>query len=166
MKKNIVLIGMPGVGKSTIGVVLAKNLGMSFIDSDLVIQEQKEKKLHELIEEHGIEGFLEIEDNINASINPKKAVIATGGSAVYGEKSMKHFKEIATICYLKLSYESIKDRLGDLAKRGVVLKEGQDLKSLYEERTPLYEKYADITIDCEDKNIREIVHIIAKDNCK
>jgi shikimate kinase len=160
--KNIVLIGMPGVGKSTIGVVLAKNLGIAFIDSDLVIQETKNKKLHELIEELGLDGFLEIEGRINASINPKAAVIATGGSVVYCENAMKHFNEIATICYLKLSYKSIEERLGDLQERGVVLKEGQTLRSLYDERVPLYEKYANMTVECENKNIREIVMEIAK----
>jgi shikimate kinase len=160
--KNIVLIGMPGAGKSTIGVVLAKNLGMAFIDSDIVIQQVENKKLHELIDEHGQEGFLEIEDRVNASLNPKSAVIATGGSVVYGEKAMKHLGEIALVCYLKLSYESIKDRLGDLHERGVVLKDGQTLKDLYEERVPLYEKYANLTVDCENKNIREIVMEIAK----
>lgn len=161
-KKSVVLIGMPGVGKSTIGVVLAKNLGISFIDSDLVIQEREEKKLHELIEEHGLEGFLDIEGAVNASLNPKAAVIATGGSAVYRDKAMQHLSEIAVICYLQLSCESIAERLGDLEERGVVLREGQSLEQLYAERTPLYEKYASITIDCEDKNIREIVFEIAK----
>lgn len=160
--KNIVLIGMPGVGKSTIGVVLAKNMGMAFIDSDLVIQEQYGKKLHELIDKHGAEGFIKIEDEINASINPKRAVIATGGSAVYGENAMQHFKDVSKIIYLKLSYESIEDRLGDLTSRGVVLKEGQSLKDLYEERVPLYEKYADKVIDCESKGIREIVNEISR----
>jgi shikimate kinase len=160
--KNIVLIGMPGAGKSTIGVVLAKNLGMAFMDSDIVIQQVENKKLHELIDEHGQEGFLEIEDRVNASLNPKSAVIATGGSVVYGEKAMKHLDEIALVCYLKLSYESIKDRLGDLHERGVVLKDGQTLKDLYDERVPLYEKYANMTVDCENKNIREIVMEIAK----
>jgi shikimate kinase len=160
--KNIVLIGMPGAGKSTIGVVLAKNLGMAFIDSDIVIQQVENKKLHELIDEHGQEGFLEIEDRVNASLNPKSAVIATGGSVVYGKKAMKHLDEIALVCYLKLSYEGIKDRLGDLHERGVVLKDGQTLKDLYEERVPLYEKYANLTVDCENKNIREIVMEIAK----
>jgi shikimate kinase len=160
--KNIVLIGMPGAGKSTIGVVLAKNLGMAFMDSDIVIQQVENKKLHELIDEHGQEGFLEIEDRVNASLNPKSAVIATGGSVVYGEKAMKHLGEIALVCYLKLSYESIKDRLGDLHERGVVLKDGQTLKDLYDERVPLYEKYANMTVDCENKNIREIVMEIAK----
>lgn len=162
MKKNIVLIGMPGAGKSTVGVVLAKNLGMSFLDSDLVIQEQKGKKLHELIEEFGTKGFMKIEDDVNASLEVRNSIIATGGSVVYGERAMTHLKEIGTVCYLKLSYESIADRLGDLGKRGVVLKDGQTLMDLYQERTPLYEKYATMTIDCEDKNIRQIVEEIAK----
>ena len=160
--KNIVLIGMPGVGKSTTGVVLAKNLGMSFIDSDLVIQEQNGKKLHELIEEHGLDGFLEIEEQVNCSISPRSAIISTGGSAVYSAAAMDHFNQIAIICYLKLSYEGIQERLGDLAERGVVLREGQTLKSLYDERTPLYEKYANLTVECENKNIREIVMELAK----
>lgn len=160
--KNVVLIGMPGAGKSTIGVVLAKNLGISFMDSDLVIQEQEGKKLHELISEHGLEGFIEIEDRVNASLQPKKAVIATGGSVVYGKNAMEHLNEIGTVIYLKLSYESIEDRLGDLTERGVVLRESQTLKNLYEERVPLYEKYANIVIDCDEKNIREIVTEIAK----
>ncbi len=161
-KKSIVLIGMPGVGKSTIGVVLAKNLGISFIDSDLVIQEREEKKLHEIIEERGLEGFLDIEGNVNASLNPKAAVIATGGSAVYREEAMRHLSEFATICYLRLSYESICERLGNFEERGVVLRESQSLGELYDERTPLYEQYSHMTVDCEGKNIREIVFEIAK----
>ena len=160
--KNIVLIGMPGAGKSTVGVVLAKNMGMSFMDSDLVIQEQEGKKLHEIIEECGSDGFLKVEERIDASLNPTNTVIATGGSVVYGAKEIEHLREIGTVCYLKLSYKSIRDRLGDLAQRGVVLKNGQTLLDLYEERTPLYEKYAQITIDCENKNIREVVGEIAR----
>jgi len=153
---------MPGAGKSTIGVVLAKNLGISFIDSDLLIQERTQKKLHELIEEHGLEGFLDIEGAVNSSINPKAAVIATGGSAVYREEAMRHLSEIAMICYLRLSYESIAERLGDLTERGVARREGQSLEELYAERVRLYEKYAVMTIDCDGKNIREIVFEIAK----
>ncbi len=160
--KNVVLIGMPGVGKSTTGVVLAKNMGMSFLDSDLVIQEQEGKKLHELIEEQGMDGFLEIEARVNASLNPKAAVIATGGSAVYSEHAMEHLKSIAMVCYLKLPYESIEERLGDLTERGVVLREGETLRELYEERVPLYEKYANITVECDHKNIREIVTELSK----
>lgn len=160
--KNIVLIGMPGAGKSTVGVVLAKRLGMSFMDSDLVIQEQEGRTLHEIIEQQGTEGFLVIEDKVNAAINPKNTVIATGGSVVYGSNAMEHLSEIGTVCYLKLSYESIRDRLGDLAQRGVVLKDGQTLMDLYHERTPLYEKYAKLVVDCENKNIREVVGEIAR----
>ena len=160
--KNIVLIGMPGAGKSTVGVVLAKNLGMSFMDSDLVIQEQQGKKLHEIIEECGSDGFIKVEERVNASLDPSNTIIATGGSVVYGAKAMEHLGEIGTICYLKLSYESIRDRLGDLAQRGVVLKDGQTLLDLYQERIPLYEKYAHIVIDCENKNIREVVNEIAR----
>ena len=160
--KNIVLIGMPGAGKSTVGVVLAKRMGMCFMDSDLVIQEQEGKTLHKIIEEKGTEGFLEVEDRVNASINPKNTIIATGGSVVYGKNAMEHLSQIGTVCYLKLSYESIDDRLGDLTQRGVALKDGQTLMDLYQERTPLYEKYANLTIDCENKNIREIVGEIAR----
>lgn len=160
--KNVVLIGMPGAGKSTIGVVLAKNMGISFLDADLLIQEQEGKKLHELIEMHGMEGFLEIEGRVNASLSPKAAVIATGGSAVYSAQAMEHLRSIAMVCYLKLSYESIEERLGDLAERGVVLREGETLRELYDERVPLYEKYANLTVECENKNIREIVMELAK----
>ena len=162
MKKNVTLIGMPGSGKSTVGVVLAKVLGYHFVDSDLVIQEQTGKLLHELITEYGDEGFLEIENKVNAGLQVERSVIATGGSVVYGEEAMEHLSEIGCVVYLKLSYKSIRDRLGDLAQRGVVLKNGQTLLDLYEERTPLYEKYAQITIDCENKNIREVVGEIAR----
>lgn len=155
--KNIILIGMPGAGKSTVGVVLAKKKGCRFLDSDLLIQEQYDALLHELIERHGIEGFLKIEEEVNASIDVKRTVIATGGSVVYGEKAMAHFKEIGTVIYLALSCEGIVQRLGDLHERGVTLREGQTLEDLYVERVPLYEKYADVTIDCENKGIREIV---------
>lgn len=161
MKNNIVLIGMPGAGKSTVGVVLAKVVGHRFVDSDLVIQETYGKLLHELITEHGLEGFLEIENQVNAGLHMEKSIIATGGSVIYGREAMEHLKEIGLVVYLKLSLESIADRLGDLQQRGVALKDGWGLKELYEERVPLYEKYADLTIDCEEKSIREITEEIA-----
>ena len=160
--KNIVLIGMPGAGKSTVGVVLAKRMGYRFIDSDLVIQEQYGRLLHELIEEYGVEGFWKIENDVNASLNVEKSIIATGGSAIYGEQAMEHLREIGTVVYLKLSYEEIEERLGDLNARGVTLKPGQDLMALYEERIPMYEKYAHIIIECDNKMLREIVKEIAQ----
>lgn len=160
MKKNVILTGMPGSGKSTVGVVLAKRLGYRFIDSDLVIQEQEGKLLHQLIDELGEAGFLALENRINASILTSQAVIATGGSAVYGKEAMEHFREIGKIVYLKLPYEELEERLGDLHERGVVLKPGFTLKDLYEERIPLYEKYADITLDCSNKSIRQVMEEI------
>ncbi|TCL60496.1 shikimate kinase [Kineothrix alysoides] len=153
---NVILIGMPGSGKSTIGVVLAKRLGYRFVDSDLVIQERTGKLLHQIIEEKGIDGFIRVENEVNESLDMEKTVIATGGSAVYGKEAMVHFKSIGTIVYLRLSCESVADRLGDLNERGVAVRQGQTLEDLYEERVPLYQRYADIVIDCEDKMIKDI----------
>lgn len=161
-KKNIVLIGMPGAGKSTVGVVLAKSMGLRFLDSDICIQEQENCLLHEIITRDGLEGFLAVENRVNASLNVENCVIATGGSVVYGAEAMAHLAQIGTIVYLKLPYAEIEERLGDLTKRGVAVQDGQTLRDLYEERVPLYEKYADITIDCEGKTIREIVAKIAE----
>ena len=157
-KNNIVLIGMPGAGKSTVGVVLAKKLGYRFVDSDLVIQEQYGKLLHELIQEHGVEGFWKLENDVNASLNQRRSVIATGGSVIYGSEAMEHLREIGTVVYLKLPYEEVVERLGDLNARGVTLMKGQTLRDLYEERVPLYEQYAHRVIDCHEKQLREIVH--------
>ena len=152
MKDNIVLIGMPGSGKSTVGVILAKVLGYSFIDSDLLIQKAEKKLLKEIIAREGQEGFLKIENRVNASIETEKSVIATGGSVVYCQEAMEHLKEIGTVIYLQLDYPILRRRLGNLIGRGVILKEGQTLKDLYEERVPLYEKYADYIIDEKKTN--------------
>lgn len=159
-KNNIILIGMPGVGKSSAGVVLAKVMGYKFADSDLIIQEKTGKLLKDIISEKGIDGFIQVENDINKTIEMENTVIATGGSAVYGEEAMKHLKETGTVVYLKAAYDDINARLGDLKGRGVVLKEGQSLKELYEERVPLYEKYADIIIEEKGKSIRETVLMI------
>ena len=159
--KNIILIGMPGAGKSTVGVVLAKKLGYAFVDADLVIQSREGKLLHEIISERGVEGFWRVEESVGESIEAHRTVIATGGSAVYGPKAMTHYKQIGTVIYLSLPLAGIRERLGDLDERGVTLREGQDLDSLYAERLPLYEKYADITLACEGLEIREIVERIA-----
>ena len=156
------MTGMPGAGKSTVGVVLAKRLGCRFVDSDLVIQDRYNKLLYELIDEYGVDGFLKIENDVNASLDLKGAVIATGGSVVYGREAMEHLRRIGKVVYLKLPYEEVAERLGDLTARGVTLREGQTLKDLYEERTPLYEKYAHLTIDCSGKLLREVVVEIAR----
>ena len=159
-KNNIVLIGMPGVGKSTIGVVLAKLLGYQFVDADLVIQEKEGKLLREIIEEVGAEGFIQVENRINSQIEAEHSIIATGGSVVYGEEAMAHLKEIGTVLYLKLPYDELDRRLHDIKGRGVVLKEGQMLRDLYEERVPLYEKYADITVDEYRLNVEQTIEKI------
>lgn len=162
MKNNIVLIGMPGVGKSTIGVILAKILGYHFLDSDLVIQEREERLLHQIIAEEGTEGFLKIENEVNASLDVKKTIIATGGSAVYGKEAMEHLKEIGEIVYLKADYETIRRRLGNLEKRGVALKSGQTLKDLYNDRTALYEKYADVIVDEKGLGTEETIGAVLR----
>ena len=158
--QNIILIGMPGCGKSTVGVVLAKAANMDFIDSDLVIQREMGMKLSQIIDLHGDEGFRAIENRINAALQAESCVIATGGSVVYGEDAMRHLKEIGTVVYLKLSCEAIEERLGDLHARGVTIKPGWTLRDLYNERVPLYEKWADITVDCEKLRLREVVEYI------
>ena len=157
---NIVLIGMPGVGKSTAGVVLAKVLGYKFIDADLIIQQEEKRLLHEIISQEGTEGFLAIENRVNAAIQAEDAVIATGGSVVYGQEAMEHLRSIGTVVYLQLAYPVLEQRLLDIKGRGVVLKDGQTLRDLYEERVPLYERYADIVVNEEGRNVEETIQSI------
>ncbi len=154
---NIVLIGMPGAGKSTVGVILAKVLGYNFVDSDLLIQEQEQRLLKDIIDENGLEGFIDIENQVNADIKERKSVIATGGSVIYGEEAMSHLSDIGTIVYIQLSLDILKYRLGDMHQRGVALKKGQKLKDLYEERCPLYEKHADVIINSDNKTVEELL---------
>ena len=161
-KDNIVLIGMPGAGKSTLGVVLAKVLGYQFIDTDLLIQESEGRLLKDIISQDGLETFIKIENHINASINTRHSVIATGGSVIYGKEAMEHLRETGIVIYLKLSYQTISKRLGNIRQRGVVLKDGQDLYGLYEDRCPLYEKYADIVINCENMVLEQTMETIVE----
>ena len=160
MTDNIILIGMPGAGKSTVGVVLAKALGYDFIDSDLLIQAETGKRLFEIIEESGIDGLLQIEEQVNAGIRTQRTVIATGGSVIYGEAAMEHLKSIGIVVYIQVDYEALEKRLGNLLKRGVAIRKGNTLRDLYNERAPLYEKYADITVNARGKGIREVVETI------
>lgn len=160
MLKNVVLIGMPGVGKSTIGVILAKVLGYQFVDADLVIQKEEGKLLKDIIAEKGTDGFIQVENRVNSQLNVERAIIATGGSVVYGKEAMAHLKEIGTVVYLKQSLSILEKRLRNIKNRGVVLKKGQTLKDLYMERTKLYEKYADITIDEYGLGIEETVEAV------
>ena len=155
--ENIIFIGMPAVGKSTVGVVIAKRLGYEFIDTDLLIQKQEQRLLREIIAQEGVDGFLKIENQVNRDLVADRAVISPGGSVVYCEEAMAHFKEIGTIIYLKASFEIIRERLQDPKKRGVTLRDGQTLKDLSEERTVLFEKYADITITEDGLNLEETI---------
>ena len=142
---------------TSIGVILAKALRYEFLDSDLLIQKQEKRKLSEIIEQDGPEKFKEIENQVNADIHVTDTVIAPGGSVIYCEEAMEHFKEIGKIVYLKASYQTIKKRIRNPKKRGVVLKEGQTLKNLYDERVGYFEKYADITIDEDGCQIEETI---------
>jgi shikimate kinase len=161
LKNNIVLIGMPGVGKSSAGVIAAKILGYKFVDTDIVIQHEENSLLKDIIESRGIDGFIETENRIVSGINADKSVIATGGSVVYGEEAMKHLSEIGVIVYLKLDSDKLRERLGNIKNRGVVIREGQTLDDLFKERIPLYEKYADIVIDENGCGIEKTVnHIV------
>ncbi len=160
---NLILIGMPSSGKSTAGVLLAKKIGYGFIDCDLIIQGQEKALLSEIIEEKGMDAFIEIEERINAGLFAKRCVISTGGSVVYGARAMEHLKEIGKVIYPHLSAGDVEKRIPNLSKRGVVMRGNiSDIRALYAERAPLYEKYADCTVDCDGQSIEETVCAIAR----
>ena len=161
-KSNVILIGMPTSGKTSIGTELSAFIGYGYIDSDSVIVAREGKNLRELIEKLGNDAFLDIEAKVNSTITASRCVIATGGSAVYRELGMKNLAQNGVVVYLKISYETMCKRLRDLKTRGVVLKDGFTLKDLYEERIPLYEQYADIIIDVDDKSVQEAVKAVAE----
>lgn len=164
--KSIILIGMPAVGKSTVGVVIAKRLGYEFIDTDLLIQKQENRLLKEIIEDEGIDGFLRIENQVNRDVQAERAVISPGGSVAYCQEAMEHYKKIGVVVYLRASFETINDRISNAKNRGVVLKEGQTLEMLYEERVKLFEKYADLTIDEDGKDLGETIDLVLENVCK
>ena len=159
---NLVLIGMPSSGKSTAGVLFAKRIGFGFIDTDLIIQGEQGALLSQIIEREGAEGFLAIEERVNAGIAAMRCVIATGGSVCYLPRAMEHLKKLGTVVYLELSEEEVARRVPDFVRRGVVMRGNiSTLKELYAERVPLYEKYADVTVRCDGQTIDETVAAIA-----
>lgn len=158
--RNLILTGMPACGKSTLGVVLAKTLGMKFVDTDLLIQEVESCKLQEIIDERGMQEFLRIEEKVLSEIEAENSIISTGGSAVYSDKAMKHLGSIGDVVYIKLSLDEIERRLNNIKTRGIAMKPGETLADLYNMRVPLYEKYADITIETEGMGIEESIEVL------
>lgn len=159
---NLVLIGMPGAGKSTTGVLVAKELGKTFIDVDLLIQERENALLQEIIDRVGFDDFLVIEESVLLELNPENAIIAPGGSIIYSEKAVDHLKQKGLFVYLKLDYDEIERRIYNISSRGIVFGEGKGLFDLYEERIVLYEKYADLIIECSGLSIEEVTQEIIR----
>lgn len=160
MSSNIVLIGMPGSGKSTCGVLAAKALLKNFFDTDLLLQNLEGKRLQSIINENGIEYFNEAEEKAILSLDIQGTVIATGGSVVYSEKAMDHLRSLGKIIYLRLGYEEMEKRIKNITTRGIVLKEGETLLDMYNERAPLYERYADEILNCDGMTVEETVESI------
>lgn len=160
---TVTLIGLPSSGKSTLGVLLAKALGYSFVDTDILLQEHSGRLLHEMISELGTEDFIRLESSVNLTVKGGNTVIATGGSAVYGSEAMEHFKALGKVVYIKIPYETLVERLGDYSHRGIVLRNGMTLRDMYDERIPLYEKYADITVESSDtlhETVKKLIDIL------
>ena len=157
---NIVLIGMPASGKSSLGVILAKVLGKSFIDTDLVIQQRENALLCDIIAKEGVDGFMEKEEKAVLSINPENSIIATGGSVVYSSPAMDYLSGLGKIVYLMVEKKELFRRLKNIKERGVVLQPGESLDEMYNTRKQLYEKYADITVSEENKGIEEVIETI------
>lgn len=160
MNDNVILIGMPGAGKSTVGVLLAKALGYDFIDTDLIIQGRLNNRLYKIIEEHGIDYFLQAENKIVSEVSADRTVIATGGSVAFGKEAMEHLRQMGKVVYIKLGCDEIKRRVKNITTRGIVMKKDETIEDIYSERAPLYERYADITVDVENTTIEEAVEKI------
>jgi len=163
--RNIVLIGMPGVGKSTVGVLLAKALGRYFLDTDVLIQAIQDRSLQDIIDSDGLAAFRKIEEDYILCTDLTNAVIATGGSVVYSKEAMRHLSAHGVIVHLDLPVDKIEQRIRNLPTRGVVMEKGQTIRSLYDQRQPLYRRYAQLTIDCTDKTHEQIVAEIAQLLC-
>ncbi|MBQ8962520.1 MAG: shikimate kinase [Lachnospiraceae bacterium] len=157
---NIILIGMPASGKSTVGVILAKLLGYDFIDTDLLIQKQTGLRLSEIIRSQGLDAFLAAEEAACLSLRADHSVIATGGSVIYSDAAMRHLKELGTVVFLSVDFKALQSRLHDVRGRGVVLRSGQSLVDLYAERVPLYREYADITVPEGQGSLEETVQAV------
>ena len=157
---NIVLIGMPGCGKSTVGVILAKTLGIGFVDTDLIIQKNEKRLLQEIIDNDGIEKFLDCEAKAVLSFNDDNCVVATGGSVIFREEAFNHLKKKGKIIYLNVSLDEIKSRLDNISTRGVAATKNQTIDDIYNERSPLYLRYADIVLDLKDSNVEQTVEKI------
>jgi shikimate kinase len=155
--KNLVLIGMPGAGKSTVGVLLAKALNMPFVDTDLMIQRQENRYLQEIIENDGIEAFIKIEERIVTGLDLTNHVIATGGSVIYSSSAIDRLKAGGILFFLNAKTYQLERRLKNIRTRGIAMQPGQTVAALYEERLPLYKRYADVEIDCSRKHIETIV---------
>ncbi len=152
---NLILIGMPGCGKSTLGVLLAKVLCLSFLDTDLLIQEQAGMRLQEIIDRNGLDVFRRQEEQILTSLSTKATLVATGGSAIYYPRAMENLRALGAVVYLKAPLSSILDHLADFSERGIAMPSGMSIESLYMERAPLYERYADIVTEVTSESITE-----------
>ena len=161
-QKNIVLVGMPGAGKSTVGVLLAKAMKMPFADTDLLIQEKEDQALQDIIDTAGLEQFLKIEERVILELTYKGHVIATGGSVVYSEAAMRHLKDHGVVVYLELPYLEVEQRINNITTRGIAMGPGESLLDIYKQRVPLYEKHADITVSCTGSNMEEVVEKIIR----
>ena len=160
--QNIVLIGMPGCGKSTCGVLVAKTLCMDFTDTDLIIQKTEGMSLQSVIDTKGNDYFAEAEENAICNTHFQNAVIATGGSVVYSDKTMTYLKENACVIYLRISFDTMLRRIADITSRGILLRNGETMEAMFAERAPLYEKYADLIIDCDGRKTEDTVFEIAQ----
>jgi len=154
---NIVLIGMPGVGKSTVGVLLAKALSRDFTDTDLYIQSRECRRLQDILDGHGRDIFLTLEERYILTLDCRGHVIATGGSVVYSEPAMDHLADAGIIVHLDLPFDQLERRINNLPTRGVVMASDQTLRTLYDERQPLYRHYADVAVPCEGRGHDEVV---------